>query len=201
MLRASRHFPDASRFPHHELNTMKRSLALPLVLALTTGCAGTRHAAQLGVADLGGDYEPVEQQATLGWSMNRHAEESGISYEIGAQVAGDTANVGGVDITSANFELYGGPRYEWVLDSVRPYLAGGLSLLTTELEGRVGVAGVSDNDTTLGLYLGGGVDFMITERFFMGLGLRSAFGHEPELFGIEGDAAFTQFFLRIGSSF
>jgi opacity protein-like surface antigen len=186
-----------------ELPRMHRSNAfvLPLVLALTSGCAGTRHAAQFGIADLGSDYEPVDQQVSVGWSMNHHAEESGIGYEVGAQVAGDTANVQGVDITSANFELYGGPRYEWVLDSVRPYLSGGLSLLTTDLEGRVGNAGVTDNDTTIGLYLGGGVDFDITERFFMGVGLRTAFGHEPELFGVEGDAAFTQLFLRVGSSF
>lgn len=171
--------------------------ALSLAL-LASSCAGTRHAGSIGVAQLSDDYAPLDDQLTLGWSMHPNHEESGIGYEVGAQLGGAYDEVAGVDVTAASFELYGGPRYELVLDSVRPWIAGGLSLLGTSVEGEQGFVVVRDDDTTLGLYLGGGVDFDLSEQLFLGLGARRTFSHDQELFGIEADGEFTQFFLRFG---
>ena len=133
--------------------------------------------------------------------MNRDMEESGLGYEAGAQIGGDSGTVQGISVSSSNLEIWGGPRYEWVVDRFHPYLAGGLSLLASELEARQGIVAVSDDDSSVGLYLGAGVDFDVSERVYLGLGVRQSFAHEVQLFGIEGDADFTQFFLRVGMSF
>lgn len=178
-----------------------RFAAVPLLLVLSTACAGTRHAAQLGVSRYGDDYEPLDRNVTLGWSMNQHKEESGLGYEVGAQFGGASDDIGGVDADLRTFEVYGGPRFEWALDGVNPYVSGGLSALVSDLEGSLGGASVSDDDTTLGLYLGAGVDFDVTDSFFLGLGLRGVFGHEPEAFGFEADGDFVQGFLRLGATF
>ena len=172
-----------------------------LASALLVGCAGTRHSVQLGAASLSSDYEPVDKQVTVGWLMNRDMEESGIGYEAGVQFGGDSDTAQGIDIASRNFEIWGGPRYEWVIDRFHPYLAGGLSILASEYEGSLGLVSISDDDTSLGLYLGAGVDFDVSERVYLGLGVRQTIAHEVTLFGVDGDADFTQLFLRLGMSF
>lgn len=181
--------------------TFTRVLLLCVPLAALASCAGTRHAAQIGVAGFDDEYEPFDRQLSIGWSMNMHRETSGLGYEVGAQFMGDQGEVQSIDASIGALELYGGPRYEWVLQKVNPYIAGGLSLLASELEGELGGLSASDDDSTFGAYVGGGVDFDITETVFMGLGGRFTVGHEPQFFGSELDGDFLQFFLRVGATF
>jgi opacity protein-like surface antigen len=153
------------------------------------------------VASLESDFEPVDQQFTVGWGMSQDLQASGLTYEAGVQVGRDTGTVSGVAVSYTNLEFYGGPRYEFVLDKVHPYLSGGVSLLSADLEGSQWFVSVSDDDSSFGLYVGGGVDLDVGESMFLGVGLRQTFAHEVTLFGGDGDADFTQFFVRIGSSF
>jgi opacity protein-like surface antigen len=91
--------------------------------------------------------------------------------------------------------------YPYVLDKVHPYVSGGASFLSSEIEVSNGFATVSDDDSSFGFYVGGGLNFDVTESFFIGAGLRKSFAHEVTLGGVEGDADFTQVFLRIGAAF
>ncbi len=117
------------------MNSQTRFAATVLLAALSASCAGTRHSGQVGVASLESDFEPVDQQFTVGWSMSQDLQASGLTYEAGVQVGRDTGTVSGVAVSYTNLEFYGGPRYEFVLDKVHPYLSGGVSLLSADLEG------------------------------------------------------------------
>ena len=131
----------------------------------------------------------------------RMAEEIKSVIKLGVQVGADGGTISNVSVTSTNVEVYGGGRYEWVIEKVHPYLSGGVSVLSTELEAAQGFTSVSDDDTSFGLYLGAGVDLDVTDQVFIGVGARQSFAHEPTLFGVDGDGDFLQFFLRVGTSF
>ena len=176
------------------------SCALGLVL-LVASCEGTRGAGHLGISDLSEDYAPVDQQLVFGWSVTEDQEQSGLSYEVGVGLGYDAATLQGFELSSTNLELYGGPHYEWVLGEVRPFLSGGVSLLASSYEGHQGFVTVSDDDTSFGFYVGGGVDVDLTEQLFLGLGVRQTFAHEVTFYGLSGDADLAQLLLRLGGSF
>ncbi|MCB9913907.1 MAG: hypothetical protein H6828_02015 [Planctomycetes bacterium] len=71
----------------------------------------------------------------------------------------------------------------------------------SEVEAQQGVLSASDNDTTIGLYLGAGIDFDVSESVFVGLGVRQTFGHDPTFAGLEADGDFTQVLVRVGGAF
>ena len=189
----------------------KHILVSFLALTLLSACAGTRNSAQIGMVQLEDEFAwaPVEEQIAVGWVTQRAMQDSGLGYEIGAQFAWDTAliPVGSdmVGVASRNIEVWGGGRFELVVDNVRPYLSGGLSILQAEAEFVLNNLSMTDNDTSFGFYLGAGIDLDISETVFFGVGVRQTF-HEVELFGSipgggEFDADFTQFFVRIGTTF
>jgi opacity protein-like surface antigen len=189
------------------MNSRRLALsAASIALATLASCAGTRHSAQLGTSSLSGDYDPVDSQVLLGYALTNNPWESGPGYELGI-VGGEedgtssTDPTDGAPVTSKNLEIYGGARYDWVIDDVRPYVSGGVSFLSTELDVDEGVARALSDDDSIGFYLGGGVDFDIYENIFLGLGLRTTIGHEADAFGRTIDADYTQYFLRVGLAF
>jgi opacity protein-like surface antigen len=153
----------------------------------------------VGAGDLSADFEPVDEQLVLGWSMSQALEGDGLTYEVGAAYGQASAKPAGVDTDLATFELFGGPRYEWDFDVARVFLAGGVSALSADLE--AGQPSVAVDDTSIGAYAGGGVDFALTDALFFGFSLRQSFAHEVTLGGADLDADFTQLLVRIGSSF
>lgn len=184
-------------------------LALPvasLALAALTSCAGTRHSAQIGNSSLSGDYDPVDSQVLLGYALTNNPWESGPGYEVGIMTgeeegSSNTIPTEGAPVSSKNLELYGGARYDWVIQDVRPYIAGGVSYLETKLDVDEGVASGSRDDNSFGFYLGAGVDFDIFENIFIGLGTRTTIGHEADVYGRTIDSDYTQYFLRVGLAF
>jgi hypothetical protein len=154
----------------------------------------------LGQRSLDEDFwAPVEDQAVFAVDYARETPGSVVGFEVGLAGSYDNENVAGFDIDGTTAELYGGVRKTFVTGSVvRPVLGAGLSLIDAEVQ----VAGFgSGDDTSLAGYAHGGVDFDITEAFFLGLDLRWLFGSDIEIAGISGDADYVQLALVIGFAF
>lgn len=149
---------------------------------------------------LDGDFwEPVEDQPAIGIDVSFENPEHVIGWEIGIMASKDDGEFLGLDVEGKTGELYGGVRktFGGPDQDVKPYLAGGLSIIKAEGE----LSGISDDDTSLAGYLHGGVLGQFTDRFFMGLDLRVLFASDIELAGVSGDADYTQLGLVLGWGF
>jgi hypothetical protein len=80
-----------------------------------------------------------------------------------------------------------------------PFVGGGLSFISVEreMEQLIGFSR-SDDDTTVGIYVNGGVYWRIGKRFNIGFDGRVVTGTSVELFGKKGDANYGQFGLILG---
>jgi opacity protein-like surface antigen len=135
------------------------------------------------------DYEPVEDHLMLGLEYAHETPGSAVGFEVGVAGSGDDDDIGGVDVEARTFEAYAGLRKTLGDSAVHPYLAGGVSAIKADVE----LGGFDDDDTSFGVYLHGGVAFDLTESFSLGVDLRTLFGSEIEIAGIDGDADYAQF--------
>jgi opacity protein-like surface antigen len=144
------------------------------------------------------DWDPVDQQAVFGVEYAREKAGDAIGFEVGLMGSTDDDTVAGVDIEGTVSELYAGVRKTFGEDVVRPYVGAGLSYVSAKVD----IEGFGDDDDQSGaIYLHGGVDFDITESFFLGLDLRFLFGSDIELLGESGDADYGQLALALGFAF
>ena len=74
-------------------------------------------------------------------------------------------------------EFYVGPRHTWSYygGGVQPWVSGGGSLVRTEAEGLGGVSTPDQTTTDPGLYFGAGIDWVLGQHFFVGVGGRFVF--------------------------
>lgn len=80
-----------------------------------------------------------------------------------------------------------------------PFVGGGLSFMTVEQEiERLGGRSISDDDTTVGIYVNGGVYWRLGKRFNIGFDGRVVTGTSVQLFGQKGDANYGQLGLILG---
>jgi hypothetical protein len=187
-------------------------LAIALAALSLTACAAqsssapvaakekeNRIALYLGQRSLDkGDWEPVEDQPTIGLEFVHETADFPVGFEVGLMGSSDDDNVGGVDLTGSTGELYGGVRKTFGSDVVRPYVGAGLSYIDAKIE----ASGFGDeDDSSIAGYIHGGVDFDITESFFLGVDLRFLFGSDLNIAGFDTDADYTQLALRLGWAF
>ncbi len=168
-----------------------------LLSMLATSCSSTRLTASVGHDYMVDSSLPVDEMTAGGLELSSGPEEGGFGFELGyrhssGSFAGDKLELG---------EVYVGPRYEWQLDRLRPFLAVGASLLDSDWR----IGGVTQGGgLDLGWYASAGVDYQIMESLFLGLALRRTFNHfdaapmfEDELDNVNA----WQLALRLGYSF
>ncbi len=144
------------------------------------------------------DYEPVEDQVTIGFEFAHEHPDSVVGWEVGLMGSADEGEFGAFDVEAATGEIYGGARKSCGSGTVRPYIGGGLSFIRSAFE----VEGFDDvDDASLALYAHGGVRFDISPAFSLGLDLRGLFGSDLELAGVDTDADYGQFALFAGFGF
>lgn len=183
------------------------SLSLAACAAVPSGASPTspgeilenRFSIYLGQRSLDeDDYDPVEDQATLGFEFSQEKVDSAIGWEIGIMGSGADEEVGATDVEGRTGELYGGVRKSFGHNVVRPYVGAGLAFINSDIE----VSGVgSDDDTSLAGYAHGGVAFAVSEAFLLGLDLRVLFGSDLEIAGIDTDADYGQLALFMAFGF
>jgi hypothetical protein len=144
------------------------------------------------------DYQPVEDQGTIGVEFSQELPDSVIGWEVGLTGSGDGDEILGIDIAAATAELYGGVRKSFGSDSVRPYIGAGLSVISVAVDTDVSA---EEDDGSLGLYAHGGVNFQISPLFSLGVDLRGLFGSDIHLSGVDTDADYVQFALVAGFAF
>lgn len=152
------------------------------------------------------DWEPVDEPLVLGLGYAREGARDPLGFELGLQIGADeeTADLGfgPMDFTSSFVELAGGVRKTWLRDRVvQPYVGGGLSLINVSAEAEQGGVSVDDDDSTVGIYLHGGVMFAPGEHFEIGLDVRIVRGTDVSLFGASGDVDSEQIALVFGWNF
>ena len=151
-------------------------------------------------------WSPVEDQVSFGFEFVHEPIDSLIGFEVGTQFgfSGERINVpptGDADVISTVSELYGGAHKTFFRDATtQPYIGGGVTLLYALFATDFGNVTTSDEDSTAGLYVHGGVQTHVAKNFVIGLDLRAVFGTDITLFGSSGDADYGQvaFFLGIG---
>src|SRR5882724_13718055 len=110
------------------------------------------------------DWDPVENQIELGVQSTLGPPRWPV--QIAADGFYSTQSSRGV--TASTLELCGGVRKIFRTGDLRPYLGGGLGFVHASVSG----GGNSDDDTELGLWLGGGAFVRVGRNVHLGAGLR-----------------------------
>ena len=150
------------------------------------------------------DWTPVDDQGAFGVEVTFGKEAwpvwIAIDYFGSSEVEEDLAiDVGGFtfieDLTGSTFELDLGARKIWGnhVRKTRPFLGGGVGLIGGEIDADI----VSDDDTTLGLWVGGGVFWRLGSRFNIGGSVRYSQG-EITLFDSDIQAGGLTYGLLLG---
>ena len=85
----------------------------------------------------------------------------------------------------------------WEKGSARPYFGGGLGVITGALEVDNGFSSPDDSDTSLGLWIGGGIFWRLGSRFNIGLSGRYSQA-SVDLFGVNVEAGGPSFGMLLG---
>jgi hypothetical protein len=140
------------------------------------------------------EWEPVEEQTEFGVEIDFRQQNWPVSIAIDILGAADETDFGGFDVESKTSELNIGVRKIWDKSPiVRPFIGGGVSFITGDFE----AFGISEDDSSLGLWLGGGVYWTLSEHFNLGLELKVS-SAEVTLFGVDANAGGGHFGLLIG---
>ena len=157
------------------------------------------------------DWEPVEDQQAIGVTFDLYdpaawyLEDRDIGYEIGLQHAWDDGNVAGVDVEAETTEIFAGGRltFHYLKKRLHPYIGTGLTYLRAEADSEStlpsGFSG-SDDDSSFGLYVHGGLYYSLTKAFFVGLDYRWVLFTSVDV-GIDTDVDYQQLGLMIGFGF
>lgn len=194
------------------------SVSVPVVTLLVLIGAATTNLAQaqestgnvnvfLGTKSLDDeDWAPVEDQSEAGIEFDFRETSWPVNWVLGLRRSeSDETFVdpvfGPVAATGRTTEFSFGVRKIWDQGPiVSPYLGGGLALVNAEFEATVSGASGSDSDSSVGLWLGGGVYFTLADHFNIGIDLRFS-AAQATLFGVEGEAGGRHLGLLVGYHF
>lgn len=154
------------------------------------------------------DWEPVDQQWTIGLEADTYKQNTGIGAEVGFQYARDEgeANVpsqGPASIEGENYEFYAGARKTFPLfsDRVFPYVAMGLAWVYSDFDAEFANGLVSDDGSSFGVYIRGGAYWNFAANWHVGLDFRRLIGTEFDILGVETDADYFQAAVFVGFAF
>ncbi len=152
------------------------------------------------------DWKPVEDQLLLGVQADFRRQTWPVSIAVDILQSLGSDDKDGVSEDGATTEFAAGVRKVFENDSrIAPFVGGGLSLVHASLKAeRTTPSGnrvqADDNDSAIGLWVGGGVLFRVTQKLNLGLNLRYSHA-EVNLFGNNIDAGGVSFGLLGGVRF
>ena len=184
-------------------------LRLVLACVAAAGCAATDDPSRAGARRSvvvyagqrqldGAQWGPVEDQPTLGAALEL-VDVSGLGLEfglLGSFRAADTTP--GMEVQANTLEAFVGGRFDVRIESspLVPYAGLGLSVINADAR-----RPASNNDASAGLYMHAGVDWLITDSFFLGLDLRLVRLTDVTIAGTRGDVDYDQLAAVIGFTF
>ena len=147
-----------------------------------------------------GFWGSLEEQPVFGIEYAHEGENSSVGWVIGLSGAAEEKRIGGTDVEAETGEIYGGivKSFPSGTGLWRPYIGGGVSYLTTELES----GGGSVDDSSIAGYLHGGLAVHLTKSFFLGIDARMVFGSDISLVGLtDNDVDYEQLTGFLGWGF
>ena len=183
-------------------------LIISFFLALVAGTTspGTVHADWTGNINVSlgskaleeDDWSPVESQSEFAVEADFRERPWPLNMVIGLRGAYAEEDLGGLKVESATSELSLGVRKIWdSFPHVRPFVGGGLSLISAEIKGSTVFGSASLSDSAPGIWLGGGVYWALTPHFNLGFDLRFS-SATVTLGGIDGEAGGGHFGVLLG---
>lgn len=187
-------------FPH------SFSLCLPFLALLLL--LGAPPPAQAGHANLflgakaldENDWAPLDSQTEVGVEASWGGQDWPVLIATDLLGSASSENVLGIDIEGSTGELDLGVRKIWNTGGkrrVHPHLGGGIAYLSAKFEGASGGVKVSDDDTGVGVWLGGGIFWRLGTRFNLGMSARVSTA-SVTLYDVDGDAGGGHFGLILG---
>ncbi len=156
-------------------------------------------------------FRAADKLYAFGVQFSQAVEPGTLGFEFGFGFAGDeedrvalptTATFpGGVfNVERDMAEVSAGVRAEFSRTNVRPYIGGGGVLINMSERRSQGFLEAEADDTTVGAYLRGGVQFDLNEVFYLGVDFRRVFGSTVELFDDKFDTDSSQLSFVLGLS-
>lgn len=151
---------------------------LLLVLALPPAHAGDwtgNISGYLGQKSLDdSDWAELDQQCGAGVIFDIKKKEWPVSIALDIVGSGDVHEEGSLKHKGFTVEQHIGVRkiFDFENSSVKPYIGGGIAFIFAKLEDEGGGANFSQDDNTVGAWLGAGMYVEITSHFIMGLDVR-----------------------------
>ena len=132
---------------------------------------------------------------------NRLGVEGGFQFgydeETGAQVPG----IGRADLELSQAEIYLGLRAELTDGPVRFFIVLGCTVIYTETRVRNGGDTGRQDSNDFGMYAQGGLEFDLTDTFFLGVNYRQTFDLSYDVDGTRFDGDYRQVTVSLGLSF
>lgn len=154
---------------------------------------------QLGARSLSDKaWDQIDQHVLIGFEGAWLGEGSPFGFEYGLSLSGDSTTFMGVDVTGTLFEGFFGGRYVLGDGPLFPVAGVGLEFASAHVEGETGGMSVSDDDTAFGAYAHVGLLWRVAGSLLLGLDARVAETSNLTLFGVDGDASYTQLALVLG---
>jgi hypothetical protein len=144
------------------------------------------------------DWRPLEDQGEFGVLVDFKQSHWPVSVAIDILVSADEATELGIRFEGITSEINGGVRKIWEVSgsSIRPYIGGGLALVSADLEASAFTT-VSDDDNSIGIWLNGGIYWTLGKSFNLGLDIRYSQA-EVTIVGVDVEAGGTHAGLILG---
>lgn len=134
------------------------------------------------------DWEPVEEHNEFGINIDFRQKEWPISIAIALVGSKDDESIAGYKFELSTTEVRFGAKKNWSPNQVmHPFLGGGLALLSIDVEVSDGSGKGTDDDSSIGIWLEGGIFWTLNNSFNIGFELGYSKG-EVSSFGYDVDA-------------
>lgn len=158
-----------------------KKIALLLSMSLFCSLAAAENATKGNVnvflgnkQTLDSSWAPFDDHGELGIMIDVQPQGWPVSLTFDLMVSAHAVDYGGPIETVSTTELDFGARKVFDLQgsAFHPYIGGGLGIISARHEVEWGSLSVSDEDSSLGVWLGGGFFVTLGEHFNIGLDLR-----------------------------
>ena len=188
------------------------SLGIPILFAILIGCAaqGMALAAPedwdwnyngvIGRRDAGNkDWEPFKNYDEIGVEASWGKADEPLMFATDFFASQDSQRTGNKTLVSNCYELDLGLRKIWTFSKRwNPYGGAGFSFANSSADRSVHGGTESSNDTTYGLWIGGGIFYRIGMNLNVGIALRANLMDGYRVFGEDRNANSTHIGLVIG---
>lgn len=134
-------------------------------------------------------WYPVEKQGEFGVMLDfkQEAWPFSIAIDMLGSGADDTSTGFYVEGRTSEFDLGVRKIFELPDSTIRPFIGGGLAMVSAEYTVGLGGLAVTDSDAGVGIWLNGGVYWTLAQSFNLGFQVRTSSG-DVTLYGVEGSA-------------